>query len=247
MIESYMLEAREHSVIDERGASVDVRCLMFVSAGMNIFIKVEVAQICLAAGSYILNPHESLQFSFSLFRVTSRLAAESLLVKWWPWATSLIVLGFQKPGFFLSTSIQCLSVYKLSRTHKIFFILRAPTFAITTWNSQVTTFACPMGERWPVTADPTHLSSNLLPHLPAVQANHSPPMTFYSNICLEIWETLMCNCNTPPPQFFFLISCNLLINMGLLINISLWLPSQTGLTTISQRNALPQHRLAVIH
>lgn len=188
MIESYMLEAREHSVIDERGASVDVRCLMFVSAGMNIFIKVEVAQICLAAGSYILNPHESLQFSFGLFRVTSRLAAESLLVKWWPWATSLIVLGFQKPGFFLSTSIQCLSVYKLSRTHKIFFILRAPTFAITTWNSQVTTLV--QGER----GDPTHLSSNLLPHLPAVQANHSPPMTFYRNICLEI---------PPPPIFFF--------------------------------------------
>lgn len=76
-----MREAREHSVIDERGASVDARCLMFVSAGINIFIKVEVTQICLAAGSYILNPHESLQFSFSLFRVTSRLAAESPLVK----------------------------------------------------------------------------------------------------------------------------------------------------------------------
>lgn len=79
--DSYMREAREHSVIDERGASVDERCLMFVSAGMNSFIKVEVAQICLAAGSYILNPPESPQFSFSLFRVTSRLAAESLLVK----------------------------------------------------------------------------------------------------------------------------------------------------------------------
>ena len=203
MTDSYMREAREHSVIDERGASVDERCLMFVSAGMNSFIKVEVAQICLAAGSYILNPPESPQFSFSLFRVTSRLAAESLLVKWWPWATPLIVLGFQKPGFFSSTSIQCLIVFKLSWTHKIFFILRAPTFAITTWNRQVTPFACPRGERWPVTADLSRLNSNLLPHWPAAQRTIAHQWHFIV-ISVGDLETLMCNCNppthTPPPQ-----------------------------------------------
>lgn len=44
-----MREVRGHSAIDEREASVDKRCLMFFSAGMNIYIKVEVAQIYLAA------------------------------------------------------------------------------------------------------------------------------------------------------------------------------------------------------
>lgn len=68
---------------------------------------------------------------------------------------------------------------------------------------------------------------------------------------ISVWRSGKHSCvivtGPPRPKFFFFISCNLLINMGLLINISLWLPSQTGLTTISQRNALPQHRLAVIH
>lgn len=47
-----MQEVRGHSVIDEREASVDARCLMIFAAGMNAFIKVEVVQIHLAAEGY---------------------------------------------------------------------------------------------------------------------------------------------------------------------------------------------------
>lgn len=43
-----MREVRGHSAIDEREASVDKRCVIFFSAGMNIYIKVDVAQIHLA-------------------------------------------------------------------------------------------------------------------------------------------------------------------------------------------------------
>lgn len=49
--DSYKREAKGHSVIDDREASVDERCLMLFSAGMNIFIKVKVEQIYLATES----------------------------------------------------------------------------------------------------------------------------------------------------------------------------------------------------
>lgn len=51
MTDSYKREAKGHSVIDDREASVDERCLMLFSAGMNIFIKVKVEQIYLATES----------------------------------------------------------------------------------------------------------------------------------------------------------------------------------------------------
>lgn len=56
MTDLYTQEARGQSVIDVRGASVNERSLMFFSAGMNIFIKVEEEQIYQAAESYISTP-----------------------------------------------------------------------------------------------------------------------------------------------------------------------------------------------
>lgn len=44
------------------------------------------------------------------------------------------------------------------------------------------------------------------------KANHSSPMTFYSNICLGIWNSLMCYCktgsNTPAAVLLFFFFCH---------------------------------------